>query len=37
MADKQLEVRSDIDKICSAVMADTEALEDTIVRLIWLQ
>ena len=28
MTDKQLEVRSDIDKICSAVMADTEALED---------
>ena len=28
MADKQLEVRSDIDKICTAVMADTEALED---------
>jgi hypothetical protein len=28
MTDKQPEVRSDIDKICSAVMADTEALED---------
>lgn len=28
MTDKQPEVRSDIDKICSAVIADTEALED---------
>ena len=28
MTDKQPEIRSDIDKICSAVMADTEALED---------
>ena len=28
MTDKQPEVRSDIDKICLAVMADTEALED---------
>ena len=28
MNDNQPEVRSDIDKICSAVMADTEALED---------
>ena len=28
MTDEELEVRSDIDKICLAVMADTEALED---------
>ena len=28
MTNKQPEVRSGIDKICSAVMADTEALED---------